>query len=302
MNKSRFITVVVGAGAMLALLLPATVASAGSIGSGPLTLTVKDSPFFIKGSQEGLYSYCNGPLFQVIETGNVRLGVSATSPYGIASWDVSEPPVVTSPPPWTHYAQSAPPVLSHQLDNFTDDCGGQGYPPNGWIIRVTDKHGNVAELEEDSRFSFGRWDNSAPGSNGPAGQFSYSAGWSVNSPCAQCDNGSTVYTTKVGASATFTLGGGGWTAAHLGLVMTKGPGHGAVKLYLDGVLKATVNTYSATWKYRNYVYDFGPLTAKAHTVKLVNVATAGRPRIDVQGMALVVGTTQVPPCDPDTCP
>src|SRR5262249_32890544 len=157
---------------------------------------VKDSPFFVKGSPEGLYAYnCGSGIgTEWIETGKVRLGVSATSPYGIASWDVSEPSGVDFPPPWTHYAQSAPPVLSHFLDNFPADGGGQAYPPQGWIVRVPDKHGNVAPLEEDSAFWFGRWDNTAPGTATPAGSFSYGTGWSVNSGCAKCDNGSTVYT------------------------------------------------------------------------------------------------------------
>ena len=77
MNKSRLIRVVVGAGAMAALLLPASVASAGSISSGPLTLTVKDSPFLVKGTQETLDgSYCDG--IEVIEGGTVRQAMSAS--------------------------------------------------------------------------------------------------------------------------------------------------------------------------------------------------------------------------------
>ena len=146
---------------------------------------------------------------------------------------------------------------------------------------------SVAELEEMERFYLQRWDNTNVDNSFP-GSWSFGAAWAANNSCAQCDNNSTAYATKAGASAVFTLTSA-WSAngnpppvaAHLGLVMTKGPGHGAVRLYLDGLLKATIDTKAATNRYRQYVYDFGPLAPGAHTVKLVNVGTSGRPRIDV---------------------
>ena len=308
-TRSKAIVAITALSAVL--LLPGGSASAGSVNSGPLTLTIKDSPFFVKGTQETLFDYCGtGGGFQIYEGGVVQQAVSATSPYGIASWDVATSYSYDFPSQWTHYAQSAPPLLRYNRDNYDDGCGGGVHNGQGFIVRVTDRHGNVAELEEMASIHFLRWDNTTgewPFTSGSA-SFSFGTAWAANNPCAQCDNGSTVYTTKVGASAVYTLNSS-WSnyytspfASHLGLAMTKGPGHGAVKLYLDGALKATVNTYSATWRYRNYVYDFGPLTAGAHTVKLVNVGTSGRPRIDVQGMGLIVGSTYAPSCDPDTCP
>jgi hypothetical protein len=291
-----------------AVLAPATSASAGSVGSGPLTLTVKDSPFVVKGTQESLSDFYCGPGGEIIQGATVRQAVSASSPYGIASWDVAPNYDYDYPGPWTHYAQSAAPKIQYAKDNYSDDCGGGIHNGRGVFVRVTDTHGNVAELAELESLYFLRWDNTTAAYDGSTSNSSFSFGtaWSAYNPCAQCDNGSTIYSTKAGASALYTLNSTwsnhGGIGAHLGLAMTKGPGHGAVKLYLDGVLKATVDTYSATWKYRNYVYDFGPLTIGAHTVKLVNVGTVGRPRIDVQGMALVVGYTYVPTCDPDSCP
>lgn len=298
------------AGAVVGLALPATTASAGSISSGPLTLTIKDSPFIVKGIQETLLDYCGsgGGAFGVYEGGLVQQALSATSTYGIASWDIAPAYVYDLPGSWTHYAQSAPPLIQYARDNYDDSCGGGVHNGQGVIVRVTDKKGNVAELEEMAHFDFTRWDNTSAAYNFglSSGAFSFGAAWAAYNPCAQCDNNSTIYATRVGASAVFTLNStwSSWDNAlggHLGLVMTKGPGHGAVKLYLDGALKATIDTYSSAYQYRNYVYDFGPLTPGAHTVKLVNVGTKGRPRIDVQGMALAAGSTYVPTCDPDTC-
>jgi hypothetical protein len=269
-------------------------------------LTLKDSPFFVKGAQEGLFGICDPA--DPYAGATVRQGVSATSSYGIASWDVAAAFTYDSPGSWTHYAQSSPPPIQYGRTNYDDACGGGEHNGQGVIVRVTDKHGNVAELEELARFFFDRWNNTA--TDGILfGTFAFGAGWTSNHPCPQCDHGSTAFATKAGVSAVFTLDKN-WPSytfpaargGHLGLVMTKGPGHGAVRLYLDGVLKATVDTYSSTWKYRSYVYDFGPLKAGAHTVKLVNVGTAGRPRVDVQGIGLLAGYTDVPVCDPDTCP
>ena len=287
------------------LLLPGGTASAGNVTSGPLTLTVKDSPFFVKGVQEGLFDYCGIPS-HVYEGATLQQAVSASSPFGIKSWDLATSFSYSEPDAWVHYAQSAPPLIRYAKDNYNDDCGGGVHNGQGVIVRVTDNNGNVAMLEEMERFYLQRWDNTNVDNSFP-GSWSFGAAWAANSPCAQCDNGSTSYATKAGASAVFTLTSD-WAlnastavAAHLGLVMTKGPGHGRVKLYLDGVLKATIDTKAATYMYRQYVYDFGPFTAGAHTVKLVNVGTKGRPRIDVQGMGLVIGSTDVPLCTPDSC-
>jgi len=291
------------AAVLVAALAPGATASAGSISSGPLTLTLADSPFFVKGVQEALIDYCGAADgWQLFQGGVVRQAMSATSPYGIASWDVAESYGYSEPGPWTHYAQSTRPVIQYDRDNYNADCGGGVHNNRGVIVRVTDNQRNVAVLEELARFHFTRWDNTTAGDR-LFGSFSFGTAWAPYS-CAACDNGSTIYTKTTGAAAVYQLGATwtdyGATAGHLGLVMTRGPGHGAVRIYLDGLYKATVDTYSSTWKYRNYVYDLGIGTAGTHTVRLVNVGTTGRPRIDVQGMALIVGLTRVPICDPDT--
>ena len=79
-------------------------------------------------------------------------------------------------------------------------------------------------------------------------------------------------------------------------MMTKGPGHGKVALYLDGKLVTTLDTNATVTTNRLYMWDFGPLTPGAHIVKLVNKATAGRPRIDLNAVALIAGHTYVPTC------
>lgn len=62
---------------------------------------------------------------------------------------------------------------------------------------------------------------------------------------------------------------------------------GAFKVYVDGVHKATIDTYSSTTKTRQVLYAGGNFgTIKGRTIKIVSVGTAGRSRVDLDGIAL----------------
>lgn len=62
---------------------------------------------------------------------------------------------------------------------------------------------------------------------------------------------------------------------------------GQVKVYVDGVLRATVDTYSATSRNRQVLYASGVFTSiKPHSIKLVAVGTRGRPRVSIDSIAL----------------
>lgn len=65
--------------------------------------------------------------------------------------------------------------------------------------------------------------------------------------------------------------------------MEKAPNRGSADVYVDGVKKATVNTYSSTTAHRVIVWQT-VLAAGAHVVKVVNRATAGHPRIDLDAV------------------
>lgn len=91
--------------------------------------------------------------------------------------------------------------------------------------------------------------------------------------------GSVKYATTAGASATWK-----GTAKAIGLVTTRGPGRGKVKVYVDGVLVATVDTYAATTTRKLVIWQRSWATAGAHTLKLVVVGTAGRPRVDLDAL------------------
>jgi hypothetical protein len=59
--------------------------------------------------------------------------------------------------------------------------------------------------------------------------------------------------------------------------------HGSAKVYVDGVLKATVNAQSSSALNRVLAYAFEWAADGAHTLRIVNAATSGHPRTTVDG-------------------
>ena len=62
--------------------------------------------------------------------------------------------------------------------------------------------------------------------------------------------------------------------------MAKGPDRGQAQVWLDGRKVATINTYSATKANRTVVWRAN-LAPGSHTIRVVNLATAGHPHIDM---------------------
>lgn len=65
-----------------------------------------------------------------------------------------------------------------------------------------------------------------------------------------------------------------------------GPHHGSARVYVDGVYKKTVSTYSKTRHFRRVVWatwNGPPLVG--HTITIVNLATPGHPFITVDAVA-----------------
>lgn len=109
----------------------------------------------------------------------------------------------------------------------------------------------------------------------------YSSGWGTAlSPSATY--GSLKYTYASGASASMAFSGG--TKAYL--VTSTGPTRGMFKVYMDGRYQRTVNLYSASSKARTKLYlaSFG---TGAHTLKLVQLSSGSRKRVDIDGLAII---------------
>jgi hypothetical protein len=91
--------------------------------------------------------------------------------------------------------------------------------------------------------------------------------------------GTTRSTTAASASATFHCS----SCRALAWVTDEDSAHGSARVYVDGVLKATVNTRSSPRLTRVIASTFEWASDGAHTLKIVNAASGGHPRIDVDG-------------------
>ena len=111
----------------------------------------------------------------------------------------------------------------------------------------------------------------------------YTGTW-VRAACSCASGGAQKWTSQGNAAVTFNRTFR-WPDAHLGLVMAQGPGRGKATVQIDGVTVGTVNTYLASGnKNRIVVFNSKPLGAGPHTIKVINQATAGHPRIDVDAV------------------
>jgi hypothetical protein len=148
------------------------------------------------------------------------------------------------------------------------DRGGYGV-----IVRITDCNGRKATSNPVHAVVL-------PGEDTDSA-LTYSAGWST-SHCTCFSGGTTHWTTTKGASVSFhTAKPVGDSGVELALIMPKASNRGSAAVYVDGVKKATVNTYSKTAVNRGIVYQILLPGTATHAVKIVNLATRGHPRIDL---------------------
>jgi hypothetical protein len=109
----------------------------------------------------------------------------------------------------------------------------------------------------------------------------YSGSWTVSS-AAQASGGSVKSSSTAGNSASLKFNG-----RAIGLVTTLGPTHGAVQVWVDGVLSATIDTYAAAPASKQVVFSKGWSSYASHTIKLVVVGTAGHPRVDLDAFEVI---------------
>ncbi len=112
-------------------------------------------------------------------------------------------------------------------------------------------------------------------------QAKYGTGWSTRSTSG-ATNGSTHMATRSGSSMTFTFRG-----RAIGLVAPKSASRGDVKIYIDGLYRATVSLYRSKSLSRVVVYATSWPTAGEHTLRLVVAGTPGHSRVDIDGFLTI---------------
>jgi hypothetical protein len=205
------------------------------------------------------------------------LKYKAWSPAGISGYDVTWD---DSHGGWTtHYATN---VTQHWFaDNYASDCGGPW--PWEWTVTAYSKSGaSITRAEHDS-IEVVRWNNTSTGFVGERGKWTFSAGWKKTKN-AGADGGSLNGTTVRGASGTFVAHVYS-TGEHRDLEMATGPRHGRAAIYVDGKYRTTIDSNAKVNGSQVYLWDSGALAKGTHTIKVVNLATSGRPRIDINAMS-----------------
>jgi N-acetylmuramoyl-L-alanine amidase len=93
--------------------------------------------------------------------------------------------------------------------------------------------------------------------------------------------GSQRYLGAAGASATYTT-----SARSISFITTKGPKRGTAKIYIDGVLAATVDLTAATNTYRFVAFSRTWSSVGTHTIRIVSVGTPV-PRVDIDAFGVI---------------
>lgn len=275
------------------------VAAQSATDTTPPTLKAPIKASFVVGSQidPGVLPDCGDPS----HTADLRLWVPETFSWrgsddsGAVTYDLDE---LTPNSEDLVLSDSASRTYSGVLgSNTSQDCGGGNWTIYQWQLTARDGAGNeTTKNVYGGRIRLtqeGAGDDAAADEQGYAVQptLTYKGAWS-HASCACWSAGGVQRTTAKGASASIkvtlpfnygsTLPPEAANVTHVGLVMHKGPGRGAFKVYVNGVLKGTVDTYAATNQPRTVVWQ-GSVTGTS-TVKIVNVATKGRPRIDLDAV------------------
>ncbi len=178
------------------------------------------------------------------------------------------------------------PFSGQVVDSFTDydgAFGGSGDTASGWKLVAEDCSGNTASVDVRSRWQTTvtqETNRHASGNSADPGMLTYTGTWRTTS-CACASWGAMRNTSAKNASLTFTRSYD--RDDHVALVMAKGPGRGKAAVYVDGIKVATVDTFANANVNRVIVFDRW-MSAGTHTVKVVNLATSGHPRIDLDAM------------------
>ena len=109
----------------------------------------------------------------------------------------------------------------------------------------------------------------------------YTGTWSLVST-SSASNGRLHASTRAGASVEFKT-----TARAIAIVGRKAARNGKAKIYVDGAYVKTIDLYRSSTQSKVVVFNASWSTNGVHSVKLVVVGTAGRPRVEVDAFPIL---------------
>lgn len=148
---------------------------------------------------------------------------------------------------------------------------GHGYR---FKVRATDKAGNVGSWA-------GGWAWHPSLVQQSSNDLTYGGDWSGDSNGA-FSGGSARFATEAGASVLLTFSG-----RAVAWVTRLAPGSGQVQVYIDGDLAATVDTYGDATVERYVAFTRSWSSYGSHTIELVVIGTADRPRADLDALEVI---------------
>jgi N-acetylneuraminic acid mutarotase len=141
-------------------------------------------------------------------------------------------------------------------------------------VHASDCAGNTSATVSGPSFTLAVVPESSPA-------ITYTGTWKTQS-AATAYGGALVYTTQKNASASFTI-----TGHAIAWVSPTGPTRGSASVLIDGVAQPTVNLNTPTVKARQVVFTHRWAKAGKHTITIINQATSGTPRIDLDGIVTI---------------
>ena len=143
-----------------------------------------------------------------------------------------------------------------------------------YLVRARDRAGNVGAWVAGATFPVVLRQNESP-------TLRYAGTWRLSAATA-FSGGSARYSTAAGASVRYSMSG-----RSIALILTRGPNRGVARVYVDGVLAATIDSRAATLQTRWVAWSRTWATTGTHTIRIVVAGTTGRSRVDVDAIAVL---------------
>jgi hypothetical protein len=137
---------------------------------------------------------------------------------------------------------------------------------HGFRVRLRDADGNTGDWYSSGSFTPKLVQNTSS-------VLRWTAGWKRQST-SSASGGSAGNSVKVGSAVTHAFSGSSYA-----LVGTTGPTFGLARIYVDGVLEAEVDLYSAKTRWRRLIFSRSWDSAGAHSVRVEVASIKGRTRV-----------------------
>ena len=142
-------------------------------------------------------------------------------------------------------------------------------------VRAVDTSGNLGAWMTGSTFRLTHYSESST-------RVRYSGSWSTSTSSVYW-GGTARASSQAGAKATLTF-----TGKSVEFVSRRGPARGKAHIYVNGVLKATVDLYASAYQSQRVVWTASWSSSATRTITVRVAGTSARPRVDVD--AFVVGS------------